>query len=86
MSAAPPELKLSELISNSGKLAILDKLLSRLKENGHRVLIFSQMVRMLDILSEYLKLKGFIFQRLDGTMKKSDREVRCVFFRIYWNP
>jgi chromodomain-helicase-DNA-binding protein 1 len=35
------------LIMNSGKMFLLDKLLTRLQQDGHRVLIFSQMVRML---------------------------------------
>jgi chromodomain-helicase-DNA-binding protein 1 len=46
----------------------------RLKETGHRVLIFSQMVRMLDILSDYLKSQGFLFQRLDGSMSREQRQ------------
>ena len=50
------------LIRGSGKLFLLDKLLCRLKETGHRVLIFSQMVRMLDILAEYLQQRRFLFQ------------------------
>ena len=48
---------------------LLDKLLVRLRETGHRVLIFSQMVRMLDLISEYLQLRHFPFQRLDGGIK-----------------
>ncbi|CAH0562488.1 unnamed protein product [Brassicogethes aeneus] len=60
---------LQTLLRGSGKLVLLDKLLIRLKETGHRVLIFSQMVRMLDILSEYLQLRHFPFQRLDGGIK-----------------
>lgn len=47
---------------SSGKLVLLDKLLIRLKERGHRVLIFSQMVRMLDILADYLRSRQFLFQ------------------------
>ena len=43
-------------------MVLLDKLLTRLKERGHRVLIFSQMVRMLDIIADYLALKRFQFQ------------------------
>ncbi|KAK3920680.1 Chromodomain-helicase-DNA-binding protein 1 [Frankliniella fusca] len=58
-----------ELVKGSGKLVLLDKLLVRLRETGHRVLIFSQMVRMLDILAEYLQLRHFPFQRLDGSIK-----------------
>lgn len=57
------------MIKGSGKLILLDKLLRRLKETGHRVLIFSQMVRMLDVLAEYLQLRRFPFQRLDGSIK-----------------
>lgn len=60
---------LLQLIRGSGKLVLLDKLLVRLRETGHRVLIFSQMVRMLDILGEYLQKKHFPFQRLDGSIK-----------------
>lgn len=67
---SPPQ----TLLRGSGKLVLLDKLLVRLKETGHRVLIFSQMVRMLDILAEYLQLRRFQFQRLDGSIKGEIRK------------
>ncbi|XP_060115774.1 chromodomain-helicase-DNA-binding protein 2 isoform X1 [Heteronotia binoei] len=67
------ELLLS-LIRSSGKLILLDKLLTRLRERGNRVLIFSQMVRMLDILAEYLAIKHYPFQRLDGSIKGEIRK------------
>ena len=57
-SLPPPQ----TLIRGSGKLFLLDKLLVRLRQTGHRVLIFSQMVRMLDILAEYMQLRHFPFQ------------------------
>ncbi|TGZ51023.1 Chromodomain-helicase-DNA-binding protein 1 [Temnothorax longispinosus] len=60
---------LQQLIRGSGKLVLLDKLLVRLRDTGHRVLIFSQMVKMLDILGEYLQRRHFPFQRLDGSIK-----------------
>lgn len=60
---------LTRMLRGSGKLFLLDKLLCRLNETGHRVLIFSQMVRMLDILGDYLTLRRFPFQRLDGSIK-----------------
>ncbi|XP_072134198.1 chromodomain-helicase-DNA-binding protein 2 isoform X1 [Mobula birostris] len=60
---------LHNLIKSSGKLILLDKLMTRLRERGNRVLIFSQMVRMLDILAEYLTIKHYPFQRLDGSIK-----------------
>lgn len=54
------------LVEASGKLVLLDKLLPKLKDGGHRVLIFSQMTRMLDILEDYLRLRGFLYERMDG--------------------
>lgn len=38
------------LVSDAGKLAVLDSLLARLKQQGHRVLIYSQMTKMIDLL------------------------------------
>ncbi|KAG4402806.1 hypothetical protein GLYMA_02G281000v4 [Glycine max] len=66
--------KLERIVFSSGKLVILDKLLVKLHETKHRVLIFSQMVRMLDILGEYMSLRGFQFQRLDGSTKAELRQ------------
>ena len=51
----PPYVEGEHLISNSGKMVLLDKLLKRLKDNGHRCLIFSQMTRLLDILEDYMR-------------------------------
>src|ERR1700733_13597245 len=53
---------LKGLVMNSGKMVLLDKLLTRLRLDGHRVLIFSQMVRLLDILSDYMSLRGYPHQ------------------------
>lgn len=66
--------QLDGLVRNSGKMYLLDKLLEHLKNTGHRVLIFSQMVRMLDILADYLKYRGFQFQRLDGSTGNEQRK------------
>lgn len=49
----PPFVEGEHIVGNSGKLAVLDKLLKRLKEGGHRVLVFVTMTRMLDILQDY---------------------------------
>lgn len=65
---------LQSLVRGSGKLVLLDKLLTRLRERGNRVLIFSQMVRMLDILADYLAMKRYPFQRLDGSIKGEIRK------------
>lgn len=61
------------LVTSSGKLMLLDGLLKKLKKDVHRVLIFSQMVRMLDILQDYMKYRGYQFQRLDGTVPSVQR-------------
>jgi chromodomain-helicase-DNA-binding protein 7 len=57
------------LISSSGKMVLVDKLLPKLKANGHRVLIFSQMVRCLDILEDYLIYMKYPFERIDGRIR-----------------
>ncbi|CCK71238.1 chromatin-remodeling ATPase CHD1 KNAG_0G01800 [Huiozyma naganishii CBS 8797] len=68
------------LIMSSGKMVLLDQLLTRLKKDNHRVLIFSQMVRMLDIMSDYLSIKGINFQRLDGTVPSAQRRIAIDHF------
>ncbi|KAI8896505.1 P-loop containing nucleoside triphosphate hydrolase protein [Globomyces pollinis-pini] len=68
------EEQLKGMIVNSGKMVLLDKLLSRLSNDGHRVLIFSQMVQLLDILSDYLNYRGYKFQRLDGSTNSTERK------------
>ncbi|XP_043686064.1 chromodomain-helicase-DNA-binding protein 1 isoform X2 [Vespula pensylvanica] len=77
---------LQQLIRGSGKLVLLDKLLVRLRETGHRVLIFSQMVRMLDILGEYLQKRHFPFQRLDGSIKGELRKQALDHFNAEGSP
>ena len=61
--------RIDKILKGSGKMMLLDKLLRRLKDTGHRVLIFSQMVRMLDVIGEYMALRRFKFQRLDGGIR-----------------
>ncbi|KAE8590901.1 hypothetical protein XENTR_v10018247 [Xenopus tropicalis] len=63
-----------ELVNSSGKFLLLDRLLPEMKKRGHKVLIFSQMTMMLDILMDYCYYKKFNFCRLDGSMSYSDRE------------
>ncbi|CAH1792106.1 unnamed protein product [Owenia fusiformis] len=61
------------LIRDAGKLEVLDSLLARLKAEGHRVLIYSQMTRMIDLLEEYMWHRKHKYMRLDGSSKISDR-------------
>jgi len=61
------------IVYNSGKMLILDKLLAYLKTNNCKVLIFSQMARMLDILEDYLNYREYSYCRLDGGTSTEDR-------------
>lgn len=70
----PPYTTDTHLVNNSGKMYVLDKLLPKLKEQGSRVLIFSQMSRMLDILEDYCHWRGYNYCRLDGSTKHEDRD------------
>ncbi|OAX37874.1 hypothetical protein K503DRAFT_866560 [Rhizopogon vinicolor AM-OR11-026] len=69
----PPYTTDEHIIQNSGKMVILDKLLKSMKEKGSRVLIFSQMSRVLDILEDYCLFRGFKYCRIDGSTAHDDR-------------
>ncbi|KAL2832116.1 SNF2 family N-terminal domain-containing protein [Aspergillus cavernicola] len=71
---------LRALITSSGKMMLLDQLLAKLKKDGHRVLIFSQMVKMLDILGDYMEFRGYTYQRLDGTIPSAARRLAIEHF------
>lgn len=60
-------------ITDSGKLSKLDQLLSELKKNDHRVLLYFQMTKMIDLMEEYLVYRQYKYLRLDGSSKISDR-------------
>lgn len=61
------------MITDSGKMAVLDKLLVKLKREGHRVLVYSQMTRMIDLLEEFMAYRRYRYIRLDGSSRISDR-------------
>ncbi|XP_071191499.1 chromodomain-helicase-DNA-binding protein 5-like isoform X4 [Salvelinus alpinus] len=56
----------NQLVKSSGKLTLLQKMLRKLKDEGHRVLIFSQMTKMLDLLEDFLEYEGYKYERIDG--------------------
>lgn len=69
----PPYTTDEHLVFNSGKMAIMDKLLGRLQQQGSRVLIFSQMSRLLDILEDYCVFREYKYCRIDGGTAHEDR-------------
>jgi SNF2 family DNA or RNA helicase len=71
-----------ELLSEaSAKFKLLDKLLPKLKSEGHRVLIFSQFVIMLDILEDYLRVHDFGYCRIDGKITGTRRQAEIDRFQ-----
>lgn len=61
------------LVFSSGKMILLDKLLPKLKENKSKVLIFSQMTAVLDVLEDYITYKQYKYERLDGSVSFNNR-------------
>lgn len=63
----------NKLLESSGKLMLLDKFIEKFKKENHKMLIFSQFKRMLDIIELYLKMKGVSYEKLTGSVKNQDR-------------
>ncbi|OTF80302.1 chromodomain-helicase-DNA-binding protein Mi-2-like protein [Euroglyphus maynei] len=66
--------EINALTKACGKLILLQKMLRKLYEQGHRVLIFSQMTKMLDILEDFLEGEGYKYERIDGGITGSLRQ------------
>lgn len=64
----------------SGKFEILDRMLPKFIAMNHKVLIFTQMTHLMDIMQSYFEYRGFKFLRLDGTTKPEDRDLRMALF------
>jgi chromodomain-helicase-DNA-binding protein 4 len=69
-----------QLLEVSGKLLLLDKMMVKLKADGHRVLIYSQFTRMLDILEDWIHEKKWGYERIDGKINGAERQVRIDRF------
>jgi chromodomain-helicase-DNA-binding protein 7 len=61
-------------IKGCGKMLLLDKMLPKLRTEGHKVLIFSQMVKMLNVLEDYMEWRGYPCERLDGNVHGKERQ------------
>ncbi|KAJ1463061.1 SNF2 family N-terminal domain-containing protein [Pelagophyceae sp. CCMP2097] len=62
------------LVNASGKFRLLERMLPRLKAGKHKVLLFSQMTELLNILEDYLRGKGWKYFRIDGSVKLAERQ------------
>ncbi|KAG1963214.1 chromodomain-helicase-DNA-binding protein 6 isoform X1 [Pimephales promelas] len=68
------DFQLQAMIQAAGKLVLIDKLLPKLLSGGHKVLVFSQMVRCLDILEDYLIQRRYTYERIDGRVRGNLRQ------------
>ncbi|KAL3318137.1 choline dehydrogenase 4 [Cichlidogyrus casuarinus] len=71
---------------SSGKLDLLSTMLTKLKRDNHRVLIFSQMTKMLDLLEDFLEFEGFKFERIDGNITGQQRQDAIDRFNAPGSP
>ncbi|CAO2655961.1 Nn.00g047640.m01.CDS01 [Neocucurbitaria sp. VM-36] len=74
------------LVEASAKLSLLELLLPKLKERGHRVLIFSQFLDMLNIIEDFMDGMQLAYQRLDGTMGSLEKQKRIDQFNAPDSP
>ncbi|CAM8889747.1 unnamed protein product [Rhodiola kirilowii] len=75
-----PAESFKQLLETSGKLHLLDKMMVKLKDQGHRVLIYTQFQRMLDLLEDYCTYKKWTYERIDGKVSGADRQIRIDRF------
>ncbi|XP_049893601.1 chromodomain-helicase-DNA-binding protein 6 isoform X1 [Epinephelus moara] len=68
------DFQLQAMIQAAGKLVLIDKLLPKLLAGGHKVLVFSQMVRCLDIMEDYLIQRRYTYERIDGRVRGNLRQ------------
>ncbi|CCF60233.1 hypothetical protein KAFR_0J01680 [Kazachstania africana CBS 2517] len=57
----------------AGKFELLDRVLTKFKATGHRVLMFFQMTQVMDIMEDFLRMRNLKYMRLDGSTKTEDR-------------
>eukprot|EP00808_Paulinella_micropora_P026430 g56409.t1 len=86
-SQEPPKTD-DHLVRASGKMHTLDRLLTRLRDRGHRVVVFSQFTSMLDILEDYLTYRfgEDKIVRLDGSTNRVQRNVNIRAFNAPGSP
>jgi len=70
-----------DIVQNCGKMIVLDKLLAKLKKDGSRVLIFSHLTKMLDILEDYCSHESYSYCRLDDETKNEERKQNIEDFQ-----
>lgn len=68
------------MVKASSKLTFIDGILPEIKQKGSKVVIYFQLVRMMDIVEDYLRHRGFSFERIDGQVPSVERQARLSRF------
>ncbi len=71
-----------KLITDSGKLMVLDGLLKSFKMNGHRVIIYSVLPKMMDLIEEYFRYRKWSYVRANSLKNHSDWKMKLDTFSI----
>lgn len=82
----PTRANTDELWRVAGKFELLDRILPKFKATGHRILLFFQMTQVMDIMEDYMRLKGHQYLRLDGSTKAEDRSELLKLFNAPDSP
>ncbi|PRP74645.1 putative global transcription activator SNF2L2-like [Planoprotostelium fungivorum] len=69
----PNYLQDHNMVRVSGKFSLIDRILPKLRQAGHRILIFNQMTSVMDIMEDYFQMMNWTYLRLDGTTKADER-------------
>ena len=70
----------------AGKFELLDRILPKFRASGHRVLMFFQMTQIMNIMEDFLRLRGLHYLRLDGSTKSDDRSELLAQFNAPDSP
>lgn len=71
------------IVNVSGKMVVLDKLITRIKAINEKVLVFCQMTSMLNIIEDYLRYREYLYCRIDGS---TDLETRAKYMQMFNTP
>ena len=82
----PQKLNNDLLWRTAGKFELLERVLPKFKATGHKVLLFFQMTQIMNIMEDFLRLKGLPYLRLDGSTKSDDRSELLAQFNSPDSP
>jgi len=82
----PTSMRYDLLWRTAGKFELLDRTFPKFIKTGHRTLMFFQMTQIMDIMEDYLRSKGIMYLRLDGSTKADERSEKLRMFNAEDSP